>query len=100
MGGEATVYSSSSYGSGHGIKGASAIRGFVNKIGAVHTETYWGYQELATYSAAWFKVFLDKTPQENSVDYESMIFGNETSSLCHGGDGAMEECTVHDGVPT
>merc|ERR1711862_659397 len=55
---------------------------------------------LATYSAAWFKVFLDETPQSGGVDFHEMIFGEGADSLCHGGDGSMTACEVHDGSPS
>lgn len=141
MGGQSTVYSSSSHGSGHGIKaavmhhaythsfpapvvpflaftgsadnialpsqtdgffnapGADPIRGLVNKRGATHFEPCIGAgpKNLATFSAAWFKVFLDETPQSGGVDYKAMVFGTGSSSLCHGGDGAMSGCKVYDG---
>jgi len=144
MGGQATVYSSSSYGSGHGIKaavmhhafthsypppivpflaftgsadiiafpsqtegffnakGADPIRGRVNKQGATHFEPNplggaGAPRNLGMWSAAWFKVFLDETPQAGGVDYKALIFGNASDSLCNGGDGAMTKCDVYGG---
>lgn len=141
MGGQATVYSSSSHGSGHGIKaavmhhaythsypapivpflaftgsadwiafpsqtegffnakGANPIRGRVNKAGATHFEPNFapGPKALGMWSAAWFKVFLDETPQAGGVDYKTLIFGKGKDSLCNGGDGGMTKCDVFDG---
>jgi hypothetical protein len=142
MGGQATVYSSSSHGSGHGIKtavmhhaythsypapivpflaftgsgdfiaapsqtegffnakGANPIRGRVNKQGATHFEPNGGGaapKNLGKWTAAWFKVFLDETPQSGGVDYKKLIFGTDKDSLCHGGDGGMAKCDVYDG---
>jgi len=140
MGGQATVYSSSSHGKGHGIKaavmhhaythshpapivpflaftgsadviaspkmtagffnatGANAARGFVNKAGSTHFEpNFAAAGKVALYSVAWFKVYLDETPQSGGVDYHEMIFGTGENSLCHGGDGRMVQCVVYDG---
>merc|ERR1712032_853313 len=54
---------------------------------------------LGVYTAAWFKNFLDETPQADGNDYHDMIFGTGSNSLCHGGDGGMTACEVHDGTP-
>merc|ERR1719335_1453976 len=147
MGGQATVYSSSSHGSGHDIKaavmhhaythsypppivpflaftgsadiiafpsmtqgffnakGANPIRGRVDKTGATHFEPNplggaGAPKNLGKWTAAWFKVYLDETPQSAGVDYKMFIFGTDKDSLCHGGDGAMTKCDVYDGSPT
>lgn len=78
--------------------GASPVKGLVNKIGAVHQEpTALDYNpNLAPLTAAWFKIFLDKTPQANGIDFHDLIFGSGTGSLCHGFDGAMQQCELHD----
>merc|ERR1712072_160023 len=93
MGGQATVYSSSKFGSGHGIK-AGATHFEPNPLGGAGAP-----KNLGMWSAAWFKVYLDETPQSGGVDYKKFIFGTDTDSLCHGGDGAMAKCDVYDGSP-
>jgi hypothetical protein len=50
---------------------------------------------LAQYTAAWFKVYLDETPQDHGIDFENMLFGDSKNSLCGGGDGEMEACVLH-----
>lgn len=70
-----------------------------NKLHADHLEplsispTYDHF--LPQFTAAWFKIFLDETPQDLGIDFEEMIFGNSSSSLCAGGDGKMQECVLH-----
>jgi predicted dienelactone hydrolase len=85
------------------LDGANPIKGYVNKKGATHFEPNSldpaGAKKLGKYSAAWFKVFLDETPQSGGVDFHEMIFGKGPDSLCHGGDGEMEHCSTHDGTP-
>jgi dienelactone hydrolase len=77
-------------------RGASSTRGLVNKVGATHLESNpMNYNpKLASFTVAWFKVFLDKTPQSGGVDFHGMIFGKDKSSLCGGGDGSMAQCTI------
>ena len=43
---------------------------------------------LAKFVAAWFKIFV--TGERGLV--EDLIFGSAPASLCHGGNGIMEEC--------
>jgi hypothetical protein len=78
-------------------KGANPIRGLVNKESATHHEpdTTDYNPLLAQFSAAWFKMFLDKTPSADGFDYHEMIFGKGTTSVCNGGDGAMKACEMH-----
>merc|ERR1712070_1066212 len=80
-------------------EGANPARGLVNKVGANHHEPdILSYNPmLAPLTAAWFKIFLDETPQQGGIDFHDLIFGTGSSSLCHGGDGDMSECEVHDG---
>ena len=142
MGGQATMKSSSSLGSGHGVKAAvmhhaythfydapivpfvaftgssdfiatpgqtqsfykkaasKLPRAYVNKAGAGHTEPNGaGAALLGKWSAAWFKIYLDETPRADGHDYHEMILGTGSQSLCHGGDGTMTACEVHDGNP-
>jgi hypothetical protein len=44
---------------------------------------------LATYTAAWFKIYLGG---ESSGEYYDLIYGNDETSLCHSAE--MEECIV------
>lgn len=75
--------------------GASAERGLVNKIGADHQEPAANYNpKIAWFTVAWFKVHLDQTPVSNGVDFKALLYGKGSESLCHGGDGAMANCTL------
>lgn len=75
----------------------SLPRAYINKAGASHLEPNFGSADLGVYTAAWFKNFLDETPQADGNDYFEMIFGNGPTSLCNGGDGDMTACEVHNG---
>ena len=71
---------------------SQAHRGYVNKANAGHLEPiFWGNELLGTYTAAWFKLYLDGTPQANGIDYHSLIY----DSLCGGGDGKMTDCQIY-----
>ena len=76
-------------------------RGLVDKTNAGHHEPditcidINGIQLLAQYSAAWFKLYLDKTPTNYGIDFDSMIYGTGTDSVCSGGDGEMTACTIN-----
>ena len=76
--------------------GAFHTRALVNKVGATHSEPdRLAYNpKLALYTVAWFKLYIDGTPQWRGTDFDAMIHGNNSNSLCGGGDGAMEECSV------
>ena len=85
--------------------GAFPTRGLVNKVGAAHDEPGGGdggtafNRKLATFTAAWFKIFVDETPQwtapnGTAYDFHEMIYGTGGDSLCGGGDGDMETCTL------
>ena len=74
---------------------ACATRGLANKKGADHHEPSTHFNpELALATVAWFKLFVDGTPQSEGMDWEALIFGNGSTSLCGGGDGAMEDCEM------
>ena len=80
--------------------GANPHRGFVNKKGATHMEPIGSLKEaynplLAQFTASWFKIYLDLTPQAYGVDFDAMLFGKDGHSICGGGDGAMAECEMH-----
>ena len=81
----------------------NAHKGLVNKQDCNHFEPNtlpvcdpYCNPELAQYTAAWFKIYLDKTPQADGNDYHDMIFGKGAESLCGGGDGKMVECELHE----
>lgn len=76
---------------------SSLARGYVNKLGATHFEPNSASGPMTTFTVAWFKIYLDKTPVVNGTDYKAMIYGTGKDSLCHGGDGAMVNCTVTPG---
>lgn len=84
--------------------GAHSTKGFVNKLFSDHFEpnnafpTYNPY--LAQFTAAWFKIHLDKTPKEGTIDWDDMIFGSSSNSLCSGGDGRMWHCETQRGEGT
>jgi hypothetical protein len=76
--------------------GASRIRGLVNRVGATHHEPdVTGYNPLLPqFTAAWFKLYLEGKREEYGVDFEDLLYGNGTHTLCGGGGGAMENCTL------
>ena len=73
-----------------------AHRGLVNKEHATHTEPIFdgGGDALTLFTVAWFKLYLDKTPQAMGVDFHRLLYGQGSTTLCGGGDGAMNNCTV------
>lgn len=77
-------------------KGAAASRGLANKQSATHHEPdITDYNPLVPqWTAAWFKIFLDGTPQADGVDFDALIFGKGAGSICGGGDGEMAACTM------
>lgn len=82
----------------YNAEGAHPVKGMVNKVGMGHHEPAQGDDfnpALASLTAAWFKLYLDETPQRDGNDYHDLIFGK----MCGGEyDGAMEQCEVHDGA--
>ncbi|GMI27096.1 hypothetical protein TeGR_g7885 [Tetraparma gracilis] len=46
---------------------------------------------LGQFTAAWFKLMLEGKGEESNVDYEEMIFGTSSTSICGGGDGAVDD---------
>jgi dienelactone hydrolase len=79
----------------YNAKGAFGTRALVNKKGANHHEPSTDYNvKLATFTVAWFKLFVDGTPSAGGVDFHAQIYGTGADSLCGGGDGAMKECEV------
>lgn len=77
-------------------KGADKSHGIANKKSAGHHEPdILGFNNLLPqFSVAWFKIYLDKTPQAFGIDFEAMLFGNGKDSLCGGGDGDMSQCKL------
>jgi hypothetical protein len=92
--------------------GAYPARGYINRADADHMEPYEGstYNPLlAQFTAAWFKVHLDKTPtmraivqvgvngtkHEQEVNFDEMLFGTGKQSLCGDGDGSVVQCELH-----
>jgi len=88
---------------------ASLPRGFVNKKSAVHYEPengFFPFEEhcynplLPQFTAAWFKLHIEKKSQEFGIDFEQLIYGNGGKnstqlSICEGGDGELEACEMH-----
>ena len=52
------------------------------------------YSTMALFTAAWFKLHLEDTPFDMGIDWDNLIFGNTSDSLCGGGDGAMRICEI------
>jgi hypothetical protein len=80
--------------------GSGLHRGLVDKTMAGHHEPDItcmdrnGIKLLAQFSAAWFKLYLDKTPEDFGLDFQSMIYGSGSDGVCSGGDGEMTQCTI------
>jgi len=80
--------------------GSGLHRGLVDKTMANHHEPDItcrdrnGIKLLAQFSAAWFKLYLDKTPQDFGLDFKEMVYGAGSGGLCSGGDGDMTRCSV------
>ena len=79
--------------------GSDLQRGYVDKTFAGHHEPDItsldrnGIQLLAQFSAAWFKLYLDRTPSMYGIDFHDMIYGDGPEGMCSGGDGSMTACT-------
>ena len=81
--------------------GGTPIRGLVNKKGADHHEPSTHYNpQLALYTVAWFKLYVDGTPQSQGRDWDALIHGSGTDSICGGGDGKRKECSILGGTPS
>jgi hypothetical protein len=76
--------------------------GFVNRINGGHLETsgdstpphgpYNPY--LAQWTAAWFKIHLERTPMDQGIDFEDMLVGTGPGSLCHAAHGDVQTCDI------
>jgi pimeloyl-ACP methyl ester carboxylesterase len=88
--------------------GAYPVRGLVERADDpadpyAHSEPdKWGSNNsgIKLFTVAWFKVHLDKTPKVHGVDFEALVYGKGTDSLCHGGDGPMATCSLLRGAIT
>jgi len=74
----------------------ATVKGLVNKKSADHTEPCTDENKwLAQFTAAWFMLYVDGTPEAHGVNFHDLIFGKGSSSLCGGGDGDdLTECKV------
>jgi len=73
---------------------SQCAKGFVDKVSAGHMQPLTDFATVAFYTAGWFKLHLDLNPWHLGYDWESIIFGNTSSSLCAGGDGGMKQCVL------
>ena len=48
-------------------------------------------------TVAWLKLFVDDTPRAHGVDWDAVVFGNGSRSICGGGGGPMHECRMDRG---
>ena len=73
-------------------------RGLINKYEATHLEPINPYHvvDVARYTSAFFKLYLEKIVKEGQFNWHDLIYGNQnvSESLCGGGDGEMEQCIV------
>lgn len=76
--------------------GANPKRGLVNRLKTNHHEPdITSYNDLLPqFTVAWLKLYLNDKNKDD-FDYHSMIYGNDTKSICGGGDGGMKECTIY-----
>lgn len=79
--------------------GRRVSKGLVNRRDMGHLEPLlWRNDKaLALYTAAWFKLYLARVSVEDDLNWENLIYGNSTDSLCGGGDGdafLMKECIL------
>lgn len=84
----------------YNAEGANSVKGLVNKVGMGHREPRESSDfnpALASLTAAWFKLYLDETPQADNIDYHDLIF-NKMCAGEYGYDGPMEQCEVHGGT--
>lgn len=80
---------------------ADLPRGLVNRLDTDHHEPELDHNPLlAQFTAAWFKVYLEGTPQAFGIDFDAMLYGSGPDSVCGGGDGGVKECTLLRGSKT
>eukprot|EP01048_Picozoa_sp_COSAG05_P011218 COSAG05_NODE_1043_length_6061_cov_10.071285_5_plen_341_part_00 len=49
---------------------------------------------LPQFTAAWFKLYLEGRALEFGLDFDALLWGNSSSSLCGGGAGKMAACQL------
>jgi len=78
-----------------------STKAFVNKRGTGHHAVdVLAFDPLyPQYTVAWFKLYLDKTPQSLTVDWEELIFGSGRYSMCNGGFGDVVSCKSNAPTP-
>ena len=81
---------------------SSQPRVYVNRKGATHDEPdHHAFNPLLPqFVAAFLKLYVAETTHEFGLDFRQMIFGNQTSSLCGGGDGELVECIAEETART
>lgn len=72
-------------------------RGFASRIGANHYAPCIAHHAISFSTVAWLKLFVDDTPRAHGVDWDAVVFGNGSRSICGGGGGAMYECRMDRG---
>mmetsp|Transcript_25148 Transcript_25148/g.52218 ORF Transcript_25148/g.52218 Transcript_25148/m.52218 type:complete len:392 (+) Transcript_25148:186-1361(+) len=90
-----------------GARNTVRSKGHANKVSAGHLENQdwenagwvgdWYNPLVPQFTAAWFKVHLERKTHEFGVDWEELIYGDGPSAMCSGGNGVMEECDMRDG---
>ena len=74
----------------------SVTNGFANLKGEAHSGCLETSSRISLYTAAWMKLFVTGVKEEGGVNFEDLIFANNTRSLCGGGYGKMEACELND----
>ena len=72
-------------------------RGFASRIGANHYAPCIAHHAISFSTVAWLKLFVDETPRAHGVDWDAVVFGNGSRSICGGSGGAMYECRMDRG---
>ncbi|GMH76015.1 hypothetical protein TL16_g06943 [Triparma laevis f. inornata] len=78
-------------------------KGIVDRTSANHFEPEDNFQPWESYNplvpqftAAWFKLTIDKKQEEFGFDFHEMIFGDSNDLISNGGDGYMNTCEMLD----
>jgi len=79
-------------------------KGIVDRTEANHFEPEDNWQPWDSYNplvpqftAAWFKLTIEKKREEFGIDFYELIFGTSKASICNGGDGYMNTCEMIEG---
>jgi hypothetical protein len=79
------------------------VKGIIDKKDAGHFEPEDIWLPWKTYNplipqftAAWFKLHVENKKSEFGIDFEAMLYGNGTNSICGGDDGGMSKCDIRD----